>query len=467
MDTANKSRRAASGLLPFDPIVVVQDVVKRWFLILLAAAVVGVGSYILTDYMYEPVFRAETTLVVSAQSSPAVYGDLSSSMSLAAVFTDLLNSEAMRESILEQAGLDISDVALTAAVIPETNLVTVTALASDPGTAFLAAQAVLQRHFVVTDHVVGKIGLDVLQNPAVPTEPVNTSGALRNMVLMAPAAALAAAAFICWASCARDMVRSAQEARRKLSCSYLGELPHERNRRRKTGGIRIAEPTTGYRYTESIRKLRRRVERHMEGEKVLAVTSLMAGEGKTTVAVNLALSLARKYPRVLLVDGDLHRSTCCRMLGQQAACDIRDVLRGRAEPAAAVVPWGKTGLDLLPAAPTADSRDRLTCEALKKLLDWARENYDFVVLDLPPVSVALDLECALECADAALLVVRQNGAPAPALNKGIDFLRSGKARLLGCVLNDVYATVLSEGQGYGEYGGYDGYRYYSSGNPGR
>ena len=98
------------------------------------------------------------------------------------------------------------------------------------------------------------------------------------------------------------------------------------------------------------------------------------------------------------------------------------------------------------------------------LIAQAREHYDYVVIDLPPMSAAPDSEAMTELADAALLVVRQNGVTAGDLNRAIEDLQRGKARLLGCVLNNVYATRFFSGEGYGSgqgrYGGYGGYGRY-------
>jgi Mrp family chromosome partitioning ATPase len=95
------------------------------------------------------------------------------------------------------------------------------------------------------------------------------------------------------------------------------------------------------------------------------------------------------------------------------------------------------------------------------LLQWARENYDFVVLDLPPMTAALDAEGMSMWADASLLVIGQNTARAPALNKAIAALERGNSRLLGCVLNKVHSTPMFSGDGQ-TYGGYGGYRRYGS-----
>ena len=93
-----------------------------------------------------------------------------------------------------------------------------------------------------------------------------------------------------------------------------------------------------------------------------------------------------------------------------------------------------------------------------RLLEWAREKFDYVVLDLPHMAAASDAESMTNLADASILVVRQNVASAPALNKAIAALMGQRAKLLGCVLNNVYSTRLSSGGGYGYGYGY-GYRY--------
>lgn len=470
MDTKNELHTAESGFLPFDLIVLVQDVLKRWLLILLAAVAVGVGSYIVTDVRYEPVYQSTATMVVSSRgNSSTVFTNLSSASSMAQVFTDLLNSSIMRKAILEETGLTSLDGTITASVIPETNLLTLKVTASDPRTAFLVAKAVVERHGVVTEQVFGEVSLELLQRPAVSGYPINSSNAMWQMKRMAVLAALIAIAAVAWMSFVRNAVRSGKEARKKLECSYLGEIPHEnkyktllsRLRRKKTS-ILITNPTTSFRYVETIRKLRRRVEQHMHGGKVLMVTSLLENEGKSTVAANLALSMAQKYPKVLLVDCDLRKPACHALLEQKfSGPGVRDVLSGKTAPEDAVISYKKTGLDLLlEKKADRNSGDRLSSGQMQQLLVWARANYDFVVLDLPPMSVVSDTESTMEYADASLLVIRQNAATAPALNKAIGSLSGGKARLIGCVLNNVYSTFLSDGQGYGGYGGYGHYGHY-------
>ena len=108
-----------------------------------------------------------------------------------------------------------------------------------------------------------------------------------------------------------------------------------------------------------------------------------------------------------------------------------------------------------------NSGDLISSEKMQALLRWARKEFDYVILDLPPMAEVSDAESMTEFADAVLLVVRQNAAMAPAINKAAASLENSKAKLLGCVLNNVYKMPFVESSGYGYgYGGYGKYGHY-------
>lgn len=467
----------AEGFLPFDPIVLLQDVAKRWLLILLAALAVGVGSYIHTDMSYKPVYQTSTTFVVSTRDSAStVYSNLTSTSSLASVFSELINSSLLRKTVLQQIGAQSFDGTIEASVIPETNLISMTVTASDPRTAFLVAQAIIDHHEEFTYQVVDSVALEVLQEPTVPSFPTNYANASGEMKRMAVLAALAVAVLLACMSFFRDAVRSGSEAQKKLECNYLGEIPHEnkyktlitRLRHKKTS-ILITNPTTSFRFVETFRKLRRRVEQHMDGRKVLMVTSLLENEGKSTVAVNLALALAQKHSKVLLIDCDLRKPACHALLEyKNITHGLRDVIAEKVGLSDALIQDKKSNLYLLlEPRGSSNSGDLISSEKMQVLLKWARREFDYVVLDLPPMAQVSDAESMMEHADASLLVVRQNASVTPSINKAVASLANGKAKLLGCVLNNVYSTAVTSGQGYGYgygygYGNYGHYGHYDT-----
>lgn len=475
MERTNEFHSQASGLISFDPIVLVQDVLKRWLIIVLAALVVGVGSYISADSSYVPVYRSKAIFVVTTRgSSTTVYSNLSSTSNVASLFTELLNSSIMRRTIMEEMGVSSLDAQISTSVIPNTNLINMTVTSSNPRTAFLTAQSIIENHESLTYAIVDGIVMEVLQHPSVPTSPNNSANASGRMRKMSVLAGAAAAALLAVLSYMRDTVRSGVEAQEKLECDYLGEIPHETKYktvfskiRRKKTGILIDNPLTSFKYVETMRKLRRRVEQHMEDDKVIMVTSLLENEGKSTVAVNLAMALAKKHDRVLLIDCDLRKPACHAILEEkQFASGIKEVLQSTATLADSVLRYKRTRMYmLLGRRGDKNVGDLISSERMKKLLEWARKNYDYVVLDLPPMGAASDAEGMTALADACVLVVRQNVAAASALNKAIAALEGRKARLLGCVLNNVHSSRLGSGGGYGYgygYGSYHTYDHYGS-----
>jgi capsular exopolysaccharide synthesis family protein len=472
MEYTNETQRREGGFLLFDPIVVVRDVLKHWAVILLITLALGVGAYIMTDASYSPQYQSKVTFVVTTRGTTAtVYNNLSSVNGLASVFSELINSSVMRKYILQAMGAESFGGSISASVVSETNLLNMTVTASDPRTAFLVAQAIVDHHEKLTYQVLEGVSLEVLKGAQVATAPINRLDAVGNMEKALVLAFLAACTLFACLSVFRDTIRSGQEARNKLDCDYLGDIPHERKcktlrswlHRRKTG-VLVTNPVTGMHYVENLRKLTHRVEQHMGGGKVLLITSVLENEGKSTAAVNMALTMARRKKKVLLIDCDLRKPALYKLAETKAfAAGTRDVLTNPERLPDAVVRYKNTGLYLiLEKRSCTNSGDLLGSAQMQGLLNWARREFDFVILDMPPMSMVSDTEIVADLADASLLLIRQNSAMASAVNRAIAALDQCKATLLGCVLNDVRTTFLSSGQGYryGSYGGYNQYGKY-------
>ena len=154
MENNSEFHGTESGLLPFDLIVLVRDVLRKWLVVLAVSLMVGVGAYVLTDLRYEPVYSSTTTFVVTTRSSSStVYKNLTSTTSLASVFSDLMNSSLMRKTVLNEAGLGHFRGTISASAIPETNLLTLKVTDSDPATAYLVNRAIVEGHEALTYEV--------------------------------------------------------------------------------------------------------------------------------------------------------------------------------------------------------------------------------------------------------------------------------------------------------------------------
>lgn len=168
----------------------------------------------------------------------------------------------------------------------------------------------------------------------------------------------------------------------------------------------------------------------------IVVTSASPNEGKSTVAVALASSMARSGSRVLLVECDMHRRTLADRLGVRAAVGLFAVVSGEAALLSAAAPTRSVGLWLLDVEPHIPLPcDVIGSEGFARMLAQAERAFDYVVLDTPPVCVFPDAALAASKADASVMVVREGFAcRAEVADAGERLARSG-SRVLGAVVN--------------------------------
>lgn len=225
-------------------------------------------------------------------------------------------------------------------------------------------------------------------------------------------------------------------------------LPLSRTFQEKVVGEKLPPPVV-----EEYRRLGALIH-HMQverGVRVVMVTSAVAGEGKTLTATNLALVLSNSYGRqVLLIDADLRRPTLHQVFNTVSLSGLGDILSGTGEvpPLVQITPK----LTLLTAGrPNADPLGGLTSGRMRQLLQEARETFDFVIIDTPPVGLLTDANLLASMVDVALLVVRAVSTPYDLVKRAADAI--GRHRIAGVVLN---RAQPQHGHNYHYYAGYYG-----------
>lgn len=175
--------------------------------------------------------------------------------------------------------------------------------------------------------------------------------------------------------------------------------------------------------------------------RVVAVTSAGRREGRTTTAVNLALTAAQEGRPTVLVEADLRRPTLARLLGLAPRAGVADVLAGRSELGQAI---GRVGpLAILAAGEDRDPGALVRGPAAAALLDQLRAAYELVVLDAPPALAFADGDRLSGDADAALLVIRAGATPRQVVRLALESLGD---RAAGIVLNDVDPDAVAHGR---------------------
>lgn len=198
-----------------------------------------------------------------------------------------------------------------------------------------------------------------------------------------------------------------------------------------------------------------------KGNKIIGITSAQPSEGKSTVSINLAYSLAETGKSVILLDCDLRRPSIHAKLGVQQMPGIVEVLNGSQNLGNTLVHYKTTSsnmyFDVIAAGEIPENPSEiLGSKYFQQMLQVVSEAYDVVILDLPPINAVIDAAVVAKLTDGLVLVIRENHCARFVLMDCMEQLQYAKANILGFVMN---GSVNGAGKRY-QYG--KAYRYDSA-----
>jgi succinoglycan biosynthesis transport protein ExoP len=224
----------------------------------------------------------------------------------------------------------------------------------------------------------------------------------------------------------------------------------------------IDEPLSAF--AEAFRSIK--VALDISGAHVLGITSTVPGEGKSTVASNLAELIAHVGKRVILVDGDLRNPSLTRGLVPNSKSGLLEVLSDQMALDDALYVDEETDLHFLPAVVNsrlAYSNEILASDRFKSFIDSLRKDYDFIILDLPPIAPIVDVRATTQIVDSYLYVIEWGRTQRNLVQNQLSRFPGLQDRLLGCILNKADVRVLQRYETY--YGKYYYKNYYGGQYP--
>ena len=208
-----------------------------------------------------------------------------------------------------------------------------------------------------------------------------------------------------------------------------------------------------YRLTEGLNQLKTNLAFCGKDIKVITITSSVQNEGKSSVAFDLSKTMAEGGKKILMVDADLRKSVLAAKYHIQGIDKgLSHYLTGQAEIEDIIYETETEGFYLSVAGPLSpDPTSLLDSDQFQKFIDKVREDYDYVIIDAPPLGVVIDAAIIGKYCDGAVLVIEQGVIKRKVVQDVIKQLKRGKVRILGAVLNKVDERI-------GAYGAYD-YKY--------
>lgn len=199
--------------------------------------------------------------------------------------------------------------------------------------------------------------------------------------------------------------------------------------------------------------------------KVIQITSPVPGDGKSTVAANLASSIAQSGRRTLLMDCDMRRPRLAKLIGVRDDIGLTNILAGKLKLEEAIQQTAILNMDILTCGRRpGNPAELLLSDDFVDVVNALRDKYDYIIMDTPPVLAVSDPANASACSDAVILTLRLRRNLRPIAIRAAQMLQSVNANLLGVVINGVTGRA---GYGYGGYrydgarssAGYGGYGY--------
>ncbi len=183
--------------------------------------------------------------------------------------------------------------------------------------------------------------------------------------------------------------------------------------------------------------------------KIIEVTSSVQGEGKSTTATNLAISLRKNGSSVVLIDCDLRLPTIARKLRVNQKPGLTNLLFGM-NSAQEVIQHHEVGVDVIAAGDLPPNpSEALGSARMNTVLDFLANNYDYVIIDAPPVGVVTDAAVLAKKASGVLLVARKGVSSFESVNGAIDTLKIANANILGFIMTDADVSAkYYESYGY-------------------
>lgn len=286
----------------------------------------------------------------------------------------------------------------------------------------------------------------VLARPTYPNRPaIGIAGVLVGCVLGLGAALVGEGL--------QSTIRTPEEVETMLGLRFVTAIPQLTRRRLVDAARRRCTPADTLRhapvsaYSEAYRTIRNVLR--PSGAKIIAIGSTLPSEGKTTSALSLARVMALSGDRVLLIDCDVRRAGLIGDLGWAPEVGTLDVLKGDVSLSAAVRPDVIDGLDLLCVTePIFTPTDLFDTGAMAALLHEARDRYDHIVLDTPPLLGIADARTLAKLADGVLVLIKWNTTPVSAIDAALAGLEQDGAVVLGGVLTMVGAHSEAMGALY-------------------
>lgn len=455
MSTKEKDR--AENFDTLDQLTVIVDflrvIPRMWVWILILVIACGGIFYARAYVSYVPVYTAEATFTINITREQSISGsnayyDNAAAEHLARTFPRILTGDVLLRKVAEDLGEPVSG-SIKADQTPNTNLLTLSVTDRDPQKAYDTLESVIKNYPEVSERIVGKVNMNILDETGVPIKPDNKKVFTPDALKGAGVGLIIGLVWTLLVFLINRTVQCESDIKKKLSINCLGVVPKLNNKKRSKDQAQyylLSDAKAKEILQEPFRMIKNKVEyqAQKQGLKTILVTSATAGEGKSLFAANLSLSLVASGKRVILIDCDLRHPTGRVVFEMDENVGLGEYLKEELSlldylaTAKEDNNHGFPNFLFLPGgAPVSDGSNLLSSQRMKELIMCMEAKADYIILDSAPTGLLTDSAVLAKYADGAIMVVRKEVARVDFIMDALGHLSESDIQIIGGVLNDV------------------------------
>lgn len=439
---------------------IIKDILQRWILIVAVMIVFGSVFDFMKTVTYVPQYGTSMTATLSGGED--TFKNIDKVQSYVNTLDYLMNSNNAKSYVKKK--MPISKTTYKAEVtLKQADVVKIKVTADTKREAYFSIKYLNDWYRENTERYSFPYNITVLKESKFSTKPVNPNSHIKNFLIGAVGSGFVLSCLFGLYFFLRDTIKSEEEVENKLDTRLYAKLPFEVKKRedaRNKKVILITSLKTSFFFRESINKLRSKVEASSDkhGYKSFMITSAYENEGKSSVAANLALALAKNGRKVVLVDADFNKPAVFKIFDLDGSKSLNKAIEGASSWRSQVVS-DRSSLDLLPCSQDTLKSEILTnSKKLDEIMKELREEYDFVIVDTCPAYLLNEPMAMNELVDATLFIVRQDYATSDVINETVKRLTYVKDNVLGVVFKNVVSEGNKGTSNYNNRYGYNKYR---------
>lgn len=441
---------------------------QMWALLVVLAILGGGVFWYREKRSFVPMYETKAIFTVDAGYTPedifgtGAYYDQYAAQQLAEAFPMLLSTDMMRDLVVQELEKGYINGQASAVAVADSNMLVLTATGNNPRDIYDYLCAIIKCYPQVAIFMVDNPQVKIVTSPSLPTEPYNSFEGTSAIIKGAMLGAVGSLLIILMCAMLTKTIQTTDELKKAVNIPVLVALPKVEVKKRRTGTSTLITAESDPNLTESMRGLRMKIKKLLKdgNKKVVLVTSTLAGEGKTTIAINVAAALVRDGHRVLLMDADLHSQSVARALGE--VTDVNGLMECMKDDSVSVLSCVRRNeaqkLDFISGRSTDKRHYSLDINKVSAMLKELKAQYDYIIIDTPPNDVVSDAMALCRCADCVLYVVRQDHVQRNQVINSIASMHAKGITIHGCIFNGVPKFHRQYGYGY-RYGYGYGYDY--------